>query len=181
MYKVKEEDLIGDIKDFPIEVVQKMVEEQVRQGNPADVSVFQLRITDGRYSGGFYWAKTTDGDAFWRRVIMEKNFDLFFDKYPKEHEDDFWIDPKGRRMLVWDHNENDAQERIVIAKLPNTHFPYIAVSITEEDIFLEGKKHDPVIFKHAKPIPEKEEAVELTLDQIAEKFGVKVEQLKIKK
>ena len=35
-YKVKKEDLIGEIKDFPIEVVQKMVDYQVEQGNKAD-------------------------------------------------------------------------------------------------------------------------------------------------
>lgn len=39
-YKVKESDLKGDIKDFPIEVVQAMVNEQVRQGNKADVAKF---------------------------------------------------------------------------------------------------------------------------------------------
>jgi len=33
MYKVKQSDLIGDIKGFPIEVVQKMIERQVEQGN----------------------------------------------------------------------------------------------------------------------------------------------------
>ena len=44
MYKVKQSDLIGDIKGFPIEVVQKMVERQVEQGNKADVTVFQKKI-----------------------------------------------------------------------------------------------------------------------------------------
>ena len=176
MYKVTEKDLIGDIKDFPIEVVQKMVDEQVNQGNPADVSVFQKQ----KY-GGFDWFKTTDGEDFWGRVIVDKNFDLFFDKYPKEHEDDFWIDPKGKMMLVWDHNENDAQERIVIAKLLNCHFPYIAVGSEQENIFLRGNKHHISVFAHAKPILAKEESVELTLEQIAEKFGISVDRLKIKK
>ena len=41
--KITEKDLIGDIAGFPIEVVRKMVEEQVRQGNKADVKVFQER------------------------------------------------------------------------------------------------------------------------------------------
>ena len=31
--KVEQSDLIGEIKDFPIEIVQAMVDEQVRQGN----------------------------------------------------------------------------------------------------------------------------------------------------
>ena len=34
---VEQSDLICAIKDFPIEVVQEMVNEQVRQGNMADV------------------------------------------------------------------------------------------------------------------------------------------------
>jgi len=39
--RVEKSDLIGDIEGFPIEVVQKMVDEQVAQGNSADASVFQ--------------------------------------------------------------------------------------------------------------------------------------------
>ena len=39
-YKVKKEDIIGEIKGSPIEVVQKMVDYQVEQGFKADVSVF---------------------------------------------------------------------------------------------------------------------------------------------
>lgn len=183
MYKVTEKDLIGDIKDFPIEVVQKMVDEQVNQGNPADVSVFQERSAMGRSSGGFYWPETTDGDDFWRRVITYKNFDLFFDKYPKEHEDDFWIDPKGRRMLVWGGfwDEESPKEAIVIAKLPgNPVCPYVVASRTCVNI-KEGSYYHISLYQYAKQIPDKEEAVELTLDQIAEKFGISVDRLKIKK
>ena len=29
IFKVEQSDLVGDIKDFPIEVVEKMIEEQV--------------------------------------------------------------------------------------------------------------------------------------------------------
>ena len=39
-FKVKKKHLIGDIADFPKRVVQAMVDEQVRQGNPANPSVF---------------------------------------------------------------------------------------------------------------------------------------------
>ena len=42
MYEVKQEDLIGDIEGFPIEVVQRMLECQVEQGNKADVSVSSI-------------------------------------------------------------------------------------------------------------------------------------------
>ena len=56
--KITEKDLIGDIAGFPIEVVRKMVEEQVRQGNKADVSIFQECAHKVKKSGGFEWKET---------------------------------------------------------------------------------------------------------------------------
>lgn len=78
MYKVTEKDLIGDIKDFPIEVVQKMLERQVEQWNEEDVQVFQIIAI-----GGFDWSTSEEGLTFWKEVIRQKNFDLFFKKYPR--------------------------------------------------------------------------------------------------
>ena len=78
-YKVKKEDLIGDIKNFPIEVVQKMVDYQVEQGYKADVTKFQICK---KY--GFLWFKSKEGQEFWESVIVDMNFDLFFQKYPKK-------------------------------------------------------------------------------------------------
>ena len=40
-YKVKKEDLKGEIKDFPIEVVQRMVDCQLEQYNKACIGVLQ--------------------------------------------------------------------------------------------------------------------------------------------
>ena len=82
-YKVKKEDLIGEIKDFPIEVVQKMVDYQVEQGNKADITVFQIRNYASISLGGFSWSNTVEGFNFWDDVINDKEFDLFFNKYPK--------------------------------------------------------------------------------------------------
>ena len=78
MYKVTEKDLIGDIKDFPIEVVQKMLERQVEQGNEENVQVFQIIALDG-----FDWSTSEEGLTFWKEVIIQKNFDFFFKKYPR--------------------------------------------------------------------------------------------------
>ena len=84
MYKVKKSDLKGQIKDFPIEIVQKMVEKQVHQGHKADVKVFQVK-SDSCFDG-FKWARTIEGDSFWRNVIYQADFPLFFEKYPKKEE-----------------------------------------------------------------------------------------------
>ena len=87
MYKVKQEDLIGDIEGFPIEIVQRMVECQVEQGNKADVSVFQNRKSCSGGSGGFEWCDTTERHDFWQKVILNRDFKIFFEKYPKENKE----------------------------------------------------------------------------------------------
>jgi hypothetical protein len=81
-YKVKKEDLIGQIKGFPIEIVQRMVDCQIEQGNKADVSVFQRKKSAGAAMGGFDWHRTKEGEAFWIEVF-EWNFDDFWKMYPK--------------------------------------------------------------------------------------------------
>lgn len=77
-YKVKEEDLIGKLEGFPIEIVQRMVD---YQANP-DVSVFQKRLGASSISGGFTWAMSPEGSDFWGDVIVNKQFNKFFEKYP---------------------------------------------------------------------------------------------------
>ncbi len=81
--KITRADLIGDIENFPIEVVKKMVEEQVRQGNKADVTIFQAASHSDKRCGGFYWGITEAGVSFWHNVIIKRDFDLFFKKYPR--------------------------------------------------------------------------------------------------
>jgi hypothetical protein len=81
---VEQSDLIGEIKDFPIEVVQAMVNEQVRQGNKANVSVFNRCVGSNKFTGGFDWCVSVMGIDFWSKVLGFLDFDLFFQKYPKK-------------------------------------------------------------------------------------------------
>jgi len=78
----------GQLKGFPKEVVKKMLERQVDQGRVRDVSAFEKYIEAN--SSGFNWSESMEGGEFWKKVIKEKNFDLFFQKYPKEEK----IDPR---------------------------------------------------------------------------------------
>ena len=80
---VEQSDLVGRLECFPIEVVQKMVNEQVRQGNKADVVLFQGRVYAARVSGGFDWERSFMGLKFWRDVLIKERFDIFFQKYQK--------------------------------------------------------------------------------------------------
>lgn len=81
-YKVKQEDLIGQIKGFPIEIVQRMVDCQVEQGHKADVSVFQRNKYAGQDNNGFDWPKTKERSGFWNMVV-NGDFDDFWQMYPK--------------------------------------------------------------------------------------------------
>lgn len=81
IYIVQHSDLIGEISDFPIEVVQKMVERQYEQKGFCDVSVFQKdRVSEAR---GFSWINTIEGGIFWGYVVGKRDWDIFFDRYPK--------------------------------------------------------------------------------------------------
>ena len=75
-FKVKRKHLTGEIADFPRRVVQAMVDEQVRQGNPADPSVFWIKCTAGKSQGGFNWHESILGRDAWVGIIPWKKFYL---------------------------------------------------------------------------------------------------------
>ena len=74
----------GQIKDFPQEIVEKMLERQVDHGNVRDVSVFEHNFDATTDTGGFSWAATQEGHDFWNEVLFKEDFDLFFKRYPKQ-------------------------------------------------------------------------------------------------
>lgn len=81
--KVKKKHLTGEIADFPKHIVQAMVDEQVRQGNKADPSVFENRVRAEKALGGFTWGETDLGFDIWTRVINNKCFYLI--PKPEKH------------------------------------------------------------------------------------------------
>lgn len=74
----------GQLKGFPQEVVEKMLERQVEQGNKRDVSVFEGSKSSGRYGDGFSWDESIEGWDFWDDVINGEDFELFFQRYPRQ-------------------------------------------------------------------------------------------------
>ena len=75
-FKVKKKHLTGEIADFPKRVVQAMVDEQVRQGNPADPSVFSVKCVAGKSQGGFNWHESLLGWDAWVQIMLWKHFHL---------------------------------------------------------------------------------------------------------
>ena len=75
-FKVKKKHLIGEIAGFPKRVVQAMVDEQVRQGNPADPSVFARNLVANKTQGGFSWHVATLRYNPWAEVMHMGKFSL---------------------------------------------------------------------------------------------------------
>ena|SRR5690554_511685 len=69
-------------KDLPKEIQERMLNEQVRQGNPRNAEVFEKKIAADEDQGGFYWIKSAEGHAFWDRILFDGNFAVFYEKYP---------------------------------------------------------------------------------------------------
>ena len=177
MYKVKPSDLKGQIKDFPIEVVQKMVERQYEQTGKCNVKIFQLYKRTDKVDGGFLWRNTIEGYEFWRTIIDHNNFDLFFAKYPKH----YYV------KRTYETKIDD-----IISKL---------VSLGGKSIYKNYGIHafyyiDPINFNiercdQGTPMANiittfytevfVDEVYEYTMDEIAEKLGIDVKRLKIKK
>lgn len=76
--KVTKNDLKGEIKYFPIEIVQWMCDQQVAQGNKFNPKVFKESSSSDKEYGGFDWDITNIGIDNCQAIIINENFDLFF-------------------------------------------------------------------------------------------------------
>lgn len=179
-YKVTEKDLIDKIKGFPIEVVQKMLEYQVKQGNEEDVKVFQSDPHAGKFSGGFNWSDTIEKSFFWGDVISLKKFDVFFDKYPKNHY--VYIYQDGTK------NSRDIIETLISRGGKNGgrvscdgYKAYYYIQPTTKLIKCATYDLEPWLKTFYTEIDVESSIKEYTMQEIADKLGINVNELRIKK
>lgn len=71
---------------LPLEIQERMLLEQEKQGNGRNPDTFRKNIRSGVSDEGFTWEETEDGFDFWEDILVERYFDVFFEKYPKEEE-----------------------------------------------------------------------------------------------
>lgn len=184
---VTKEDLIGQIANFPLKIVEAMVSNQVRQGNPANVKVFQDKVDASFVEGGFSWNKSAEGQFFWSKVINGKQF-------PKEIvPPDKSIEPvkpeepinESPEEVVEEAKEtpaykvgdivkigNSTRSRVIIGYFPDMPNPYL--TITEESFkdFMNGKASCHI---NVTAIEEPKKYVYLTLKDISEGKGVGID------
>ena len=165
-YNVKSK--VGTI--IPDWIVEKMLDEQEKQSGERDVTVFEKNPYASIFDGedGFSWHNSKDEYDYWDEIINKR-------KYPEE--------PKKypRVMLISDSTTSWCKRVVEFEKKIGDETLYFAWDSAEtiEDSL---KSRILVTWRFAKEIePETPKQIELTLDEIADKFGVSVENLKIKK
>ena len=184
MVSITKEDLIGQIASFPLKVVEAMVANQVRQGNPANVKVFQEKVDASFVEGGFSWNKSAEGQFFWSKVINGRQF-------PKEIvPPDKSIEPVNESPeetvveavekmpaykvgdIVKVKNGKNIITRIVIGYFPELPNPYLTMTVDGFNIFKEGRATE----RNLRIVALKEpEYVYLTLKDISEGKGVGID------
>ena len=66
-------------KDLPEEIQKVIALRVVEQGNVYNPNTAVRKDAD---SGGFVWEKSVEGYDFWRAILFDNNFDIFYEKYP---------------------------------------------------------------------------------------------------
>jgi hypothetical protein len=183
-FKVEQSDLVGDIKGFPIEVVEKMIEEQVKQGNCPNVEVFQKYNRADRKGGGFNWDDAENTYGFWSVVINDCDFELFFEKYPKKTNLVYIVGDSEIGMDIIktlekygginEHNYKGNRDDVLYYIEPNNNFIEVC------DFKLNNLLYEVLMVTYT-PIDAEEIVLEVTMEEIAEKFGVDVSNIRIKK
>ena len=147
----------GELEGFPKEVIAWMLEQQIRQGNQPNLSVFERDRECVFSDGGFSWAQVNTSYGFCMNVIRKKQFDVFFAKYPKSSSAESKY-PKV--MWVWDISEPKGSKEMVHA-----------------EVMIEGIKHyvtknkeevGAYVWKYAKDIEEVQPPSPKTLEEIIE-------------
>jgi hypothetical protein len=154
----------GQLEGFPEYVVNAMLDEQVRQGNKRDVTVFERKSRESISSGGFDWSVSILGEDIWLSVINKKQFHLIPNSQPISK-------PYPKRMIVYDikHDLTDTIRTV----LCEYNGKFVAIPEHEELVFgKQGSVEQVYIWNFAKDIHE--EVIELTLEDISNGKGVGV-------
>ena len=79
-----------EFNNLPVEIQEKMLEEQVKQGNPYNKNIFIRVISTGYSNKGFDWEDSKDGYYFWDEILRNENINFFYRKYPNKKVYEIW-------------------------------------------------------------------------------------------
>ena len=185
-YIVEKKDLKGEIKDFPIEVVQKMVDCQVLQGNKANVSVFQHDAYAEQFEGGFDWDKTSEGHTFWEKIIDNREFYPFFEQFSNDKVYTCMLQDKPKHNAnIIKHLEELGGKNTREFKITFNDTIYYICPLTKTISTLPMNDDTFALLDmagyHFVWCADDESVKEYTMEEIADALGIAVENLRIKK
>jgi hypothetical protein len=85
---------------------------------------------------------------------------------------------RGNEVLVWDDNQRNAVKRIFLAYIEGIKYPVITVSNGDEELYKNGDMFGTYPYKHYKLPTQK---TKFTMQQIADKFGIDVNDLEVER
>lgn len=192
VFEIKKRHLVGEIEDFPMEVVERMVYEQASQRQKMNPTVFAIKNSAGPCEGGFSWAATEDGHSFWEKVVRYKDFDLFFSKYPRktvvyENESKKWVYAVGSRnngkKVIDGLIEHGGVNQLNYTGNCEDWIYYIEPTtniIRGCDVNNESKLYEVIVTLFTE-LEIEDTTVEVSMAEIAKMMGVNVSDLRIKK
>lgn len=159
--------------ELPVEIQEVMLDEQVLQGNKRNAEPFVNNVDSSRMNGGFNWCDSSqgveikeNGGSFWHNILINDDYTEFYKRYPKKE--------YPRVMMVSDSGITWIP-RVVFMEKEGRYLAWNNVWTIEgaKGIFI------TVAWLYAKEVEELP-TVEVTMEEIAQKFNCNVEQLKIK-
>lgn len=185
-YIVEKKDLKGEIKGFPIEVVQRMVDCQVLQGNKANVLVFQHDATANQYQGGFDWDETKEGHTFWECIIGEGKFDVFIKHFSNDKVYACMLQDKSKHNAnIIKHLEELGGKNTREFKITFKDTIYYICPLSKTISTLPMNDDSFALLDmagfHFVWCADDESIKEYTMEEIADALGIAVENLRIKK
>jgi hypothetical protein len=192
VFEITKSHLVGEIEDFPMEVVERMVYEQANQRQKMNPTVFAIKKIAGSDEGGFSWALTEDGYAFWEKVISKKDFDLFFSKYPRKTV----VYENKKRVYVYAVGSHNNAKKVIDGLIEHGGINQLNYTGSCEDwiyyiepttniiqgcdISYESKLYKAIVTLYT-PLEIEDTTVEVSMEDIAKMMGVNVSDLRIKK
>jgi NTP pyrophosphatase (non-canonical NTP hydrolase) len=170
-------------KDLPLEIQERMLEEQEAQGNKKGASAFMIDVTANIFEGGFDWDRSKESKDFWYEILHDNNIEHFYILYPK----------KESNTQVTDHlnkinkKELEQIEQKVMKKIEEinqSQYPKVMWVSNYEDfrhkckrvVFME-KINKFLAWSTAKTLEEAEKVIDVTVWDYAKDIDTESEQL----
>ena len=104
------------VNDLPIEIKEKMIDEQEAQGNKRNWGVFEALEYCSYSQGGFDWRKTELGRYCWNEIIVKHNYEPFYKQYPKNMTEICKIEAKLKQLQMRINELKNKEKKFFVPK-----------------------------------------------------------------